>query len=249
MVKTLAIYNLKGGVGKTATAVNLAYLASRDGYRVLLWDLDPQAAASFYFRLRPKVDHSARSDSTAQSSAPGAITSTNYPQLDFLPADFSQRDLDLELPDFAQLNKYLRHQVSRFADYDFVFLDCAPSISRVAENVFHAADALLIPLIPTHLSLRTYDHVCKFCAAREYPTAVRWPFFSMVDRRRRLHRELVSEFVISHPEVLSSYIPYASEVEKMGVHRAPVPEYARNSGPARAFAALWQKVKQRCANS
>ncbi len=54
-MKIFATYNIKGGVGKTATAVNLAYLAARDGYRVLLWDLDPQAAASFLFRIRPRV--------------------------------------------------------------------------------------------------------------------------------------------------------------------------------------------------
>ena len=248
-MKTLALYNLKGGVGKTATAVNLAYLAARDGYRVLLWDLDPQAAACFYFRLKPRATQPPRDGPAKRPGSPGAVMTTNYPQLDFLPADFSHRNLDLELPDVLQLQHYLRKQLPKVAAYDFVFLDCAPSISRVSENVFHAAVALLMPLIPTHLSLRTYDHVTKFCAAQDYATAERWPFFSMVDRRKRLHRQLVTDFVHAHPEVLRAYIPYASEVQKMGSHRAPIPEYARSSGPARAFMALWQIVKERCTNS
>jgi len=54
-MRIFATYNIKGGVGKTATAVNLGYLAAKDGYRVLLWDLDPQGAASFLFRIKPRV--------------------------------------------------------------------------------------------------------------------------------------------------------------------------------------------------
>ena len=95
-MKIYATYNIKGGVGKTATAVNLAYLAARDGYRVLLWDLDPQAAATFLFRVRPRVKGGGKA--LIQGTRPGgAIKGTDFDGLDLLPADFTYRNLDLLL--------------------------------------------------------------------------------------------------------------------------------------------------------
>lgn len=242
-MKTLALYNLKGGVGKTAAAVNLAYLAARGGLRTLLWDLDPQAAATYYFRVRPGVKGGEKLI-RKRKRALKSIKVTDYERLELLPGDFALRHLDAGLREHERPTARLGALLATLAgDYDYVFLDCPPSISMLSENVFECADALLIPLIPTELSLRAYDQVTGFLASRERARAVARPFFSMVDRRRRLHRETVTDFVRTHPEVLRTYIPYASEVERMGVHRAPVPCYAASSMPARAFEALWEGVR------
>ena len=94
-MKIFATYNIKGGVGKTATAVNLAYLAARDGYRVLLWDLDPQGAASFLFRVRPRVKGGGKALIQGTRPVDDAIKGTDFDDLDLLPADFTYRNLDL----------------------------------------------------------------------------------------------------------------------------------------------------------
>jgi chromosome partitioning protein len=243
-MKVIAIYNLKGGVGKTAAAVNLSYLAARQGYRTLVWDLDAQGAASFYFRIQPKRNRDMSSLLNKKKSLGKALRATDFDGLDLIPADFSYRNLDLALSDYK--NSRLRRQLGQLEnEYDLAFLDCAPSMSVVAENVFNMAGVILVPLIPTHLSLRAFDQLLRFRKDHLAKGGIVLPFFSMVDRRKRLHRDLIVEFATDHPEVLHSYIPYASQVERMGDQRAPVNAFADASAGGRAFKALWSALRDR----
>ena len=93
----LATYNIKGGVGKTSAAVNLAYLAAQDGARTLLWDLDPQGASTYLFRVKPKVKGGGHALVRGKRDISTPIKGTDIERLDLLPADFSYRHLDLEL--------------------------------------------------------------------------------------------------------------------------------------------------------
>ena len=96
-MKILATYNIKGGVGKTASAVNLAWMAARDGIPTLVWDLDPQAAATYYFRIKPKIKGGGRGLVSGKHALEDLIKGTDFEGLDLLPADFSYRHLDLLL--------------------------------------------------------------------------------------------------------------------------------------------------------
>ena len=238
-----ATYNIKGGVGKTAAAVNLAHCASRAGYRTLLWDLDPQGAAGYYYRIeRATSDDPARLIDKKRDLRE-TIRGTDYPLLDLLPADLGQRNLDLALNELKKPTKRLEKLLAPLAeDYDLAILDCAPHLSRVSENVFDVADWLLVPVIPTPLSVRAYRQLRDFAGAEGLALDKLLPFFSMVDRRRQLHCELVSAFAAEHPEVLRSFIPYTSLIEKMGEQRAPILAFAASSPGARAFVALWQAL-------
>jgi len=233
-MRILATYNIKGGVGKTAAAVNLAHAASQEGRRVLLWDLDPQGASSYYFRIKARVKGGTAALLKKKNRLQQAIKATDYERLDLIPADFSYRNLDLALDDRnasrRRLDKLL-HGLD--GDYDLILLDCPPSVSMLSENVLHAADALLVPLIPTNLSLRAYKQLRRFCREMAQKGTRLLPFFSMVDRRRKLHREVVTDFAHRHDNLLRSYIPYSSIVEQMGAHRAPVTDFAPRSEPAR----------------
>ena len=244
-MKILATYNIKGGVGKTATAVNLAYLASREGARTLIWDLDPQGAATFYFRIKPRVKGYKKLLSL-QKSLDAVVKGTDFEQLDLVPADFAYRHMDLNLGTTTKKNpvNMLRKLMKPLAaEYDFLFLDCAPSISLVSENVFYAAHALLVPMIPTTLSLRTYDQLVQYLR-RSHLTEVKvLPFFSMADRRKRLHRELMEQLPKRRKGVLTTDIPYASQIELMGLHRRPLASYAPHSQAVRAYWKLWREVK------
>ena len=244
--RVLASYHLKGGVGKTAAAVNLAYSAARRGWRVLLWDLDPQAAATFYFRVEAGFKGGAKKLVSGKRELKDFIKATNYAGLDLMPADFSYRNLDLFLARRKKSDDRLRHLLEPVReDYDLLLLDCAPGISLVSENVFRAADALLMPLIPTFLSTRAYERLQRYFAKRSEITADLLPFFSMVDRRRNLHKEVMESFARAHPELLRAYIGYASMVELMGRFRAPLQTYAGSSEPARAFDSLWLEIESR----
>lgn len=244
--RVLACYHLKGGVGKTAAAVNLAYSAAARGRRVLIWDLDPQAAATFYYRIEPGIRGGAKKLVGGKRELQDFIKATNYPNLELMPADFSYRNLDLYLARRKRSGERLARLLDPVrAEYEWIILDCPPGISLVSENVFRAAQALLIPLIPTTLSTRAYELLQRWFAKRPELGVRLLPFFSMVDRRRKLHKEVLEGFGRDHPELLRTSIGYSSMVELMGRQRAPLQCFAASSEPARAFDALWDEIEAR----
>jgi len=241
----LATYNIKGGVGKTAAAVNLACLAAREGARTLIWDLDPQGAATFYFRVKPKIKGGGKGLVQKKHQVGELVKGTDYPHLDLLPADFSYRHLDIHLDDMRKPTRAL-HKILKplRGDYDYVILDCPPSISLVSEAVFETADFLLVPVIPTTLSLRTLEQIMTFGRKNDLLQMTVLPFFSMVDRRKKLHRDITANLQTEVPSILASEIPYSSDVEKMGVHRAALASFAPRSRSALAYEALWNEIRQ-----
>jgi cellulose biosynthesis protein BcsQ len=242
-MRIIGVYNIKGGVGKTATAVNLAYLSAQAGYRTLVWDLDPQGAASYYFRIKPRIKGGSRKMINGKRDLDDLIKGSDFELLDLLPADFSYRNMDLMLGETKSPVKQLMRLMRPLSqEYDRIFLDCPPSISLVSENIFRAADALLVPMIPTTLSLRTYDQLVGFLDGHQVTHVRRMPFFSMVDRRKRMHLDMMAQLPEVYPEMLNAYIPYASDVERMGVHRAPLGSYAPGSVAGRAYEGLWQEL-------
>jgi cellulose biosynthesis protein BcsQ len=245
-VKVLATYNIKGGVGKTATAVNLGYLAARDGYRVLLWDLDPQGAASFLFRVKPRVKGGGKALIRGERSMDDAIKGTDFDGLDLLPADFTYRNLDLVLDSAKQPAKRLASLLAPLRDeYDVIVLDCPPSISLLSESVLHAADLLLVPLIPTTLSVRTLDQLTGFVAGLNGHRPDILAFFSMLDRRKRLHTQILQELPAQRGDIATSAIPTLSLIEQMSLRRAPVTAFAPRTAAARQYRELWGEARER----
>jgi chromosome partitioning protein len=245
-VKIFASYNIKGGVGKTATAVNLSYLAARDGYQVLLWDLDPQGAASYLFRIKPRVKGGGKALIKGTKSVDAAIKGTDFGGLDLLPADFTYRNLDLLLDAAKRPERRLASLLAPLkAEYDAVFLDCPPSISLLSESVLHAADLLLVPLIPTTLSVRTLDQLTEFVGSFNGHQPDVLAFFSMIDRRKRLHTQIAQELPAARRSFATTVIPSASLIEQMSVHRAPVAAFAPRSQAARCYRELWLEVRER----
>jgi cellulose biosynthesis protein BcsQ len=249
-VKILALYNIKGGVGKTAGAVNLSYYAALAGYRTLVWDLDPQGAATFYFRIRPKVKGGGKKLLAKKNRLQKAIRASDFEGLDVVPADFSYRHLDLLLDAAEEPEKRFARLLATLADeYDLVFLDCAPSISRTSESVFAASDVLLIPTIPTPLSIRALEQIDGYLFRKGPEGLCARPFLSMVDRRKKLHRrgeELLAESGVELRRTgafLDAQIPYSSHVEQMGIQRAPLPSFAYHSRASRAYLDLWREIE------
>jgi chromosome partitioning protein len=238
----LAAYNIKGGVGKTSAAVNLAYLAAREGAPTLLWDLDPQGASSYLLRVKPKVKGGGRALVRGKTNPDERIKGTDYERLDLLPADFSYRHMDLHLEGAKRPQRQLAKVLAPLdAEYEYVFLDCPPSISLASESVFEAADALLIPLLPAYLSARTLDRIEEVAGAG----VKRLAFFSMVDSRKRMHRDVMERFAAERPEMLRTVVPLAADVERMGQARAPLEEFAPRGGAAVAFRELWKEIRDR----
>jgi chromosome partitioning protein len=241
----IAIYNLKGGVGKTSTVVNLAYLAAREGCRTLLWDLDPQGSTTFYYRIKPKVKGGAKKMVQGKRDLDPAIRGTDFANLDLLPSDFSYRQFDLTLDATKKPIRRLGRMLKPLKKaYDHLFLDCPTSLSTLSESVFFAADVLLIPVIPTTLSLRTLDQIRQHLKKRAPKPPRVLPFLCMVDRRKALHKATCAAYADGKEGFLTTVIPFASAVERMGLERAPLPSYDHRSRATRAFEALWDEVKE-----
>jgi len=243
-MSVVAIYNMKGGVGKSTTAVNLAYLAATSGARTLLWDLDAQAASSFAFRVHPQVEGFGKKSLQQIDTLTEAIKATDYDNLDLLPADFAYRKLDRFLHRLGRPDRDLAEVIEKLGrGYTHVLLDCPPGLSMLSENVFVAADVVLVPTIPTVLSLRTLARLVEHVGHRVKVAA----FLSMVDRRKALHRD-ISKWAMQYPELfLSAQVPYASVVEQMCVRRMPLALAAPQDAATTAFDTLWSDLGARLA--
>jgi chromosome partitioning protein len=246
-VIVVAVYNMKGGVGKSTAAVNLAYLAAASGAQTLLWDLDAQAASSFAFRVNPEVERFGKKSLRQIDTLTEAIKATDYDNLDLLPADFAYRNLDRFLERLGRPDRDLAAVLRKLGrGYTHVLLDCPAGLTALSENVFRAADLVLVPTIPTVLSLRTLARLVEHFGHRGERAKVN-AFLSMVDRRKALHRH-ISEWAAQYPEFfLSAQVPYASIVEQISVRRMPLAVVARQDAATTAFETLWAEVGARLA--
>ncbi|HLD54415.1 MAG TPA: AAA family ATPase [Sediminibacterium sp.] len=245
---TIALYNLKGGVGKTAATINLAYLSAKQGYKTLIWDLDPQGSSSFYLGAIASVKNEAKKILTGEMDLATAIQPSAYENLDIIPADLSARHADILLNEMKQSKKKISSILSTIKnEYDIVFLDCPPGISVLHDAVFAGVDWILMPNIPTTLSIRSFESVLNYFKENELDSSKLKCFFSMVDHRKNLHHEVINEFY-KDKLFFKSYIPYLSDVEKMGVHESPLETFAASSFAAQCYKDLWKEIKQRCIN-
>lgn len=243
----VALSSIKGGVGKTSAAVNLAALAGAAGFRTLLWDLDPQGAATYTMRVGSRAPGGARRLPRQRPGVRSAIAPTAWPLVDVIPADFSLRHLDLEL---AALGKPRRRIVQVLepvrSQYDVVFIDCPPGINLTVESILRATSVVLVPIVPSVLPLRSYDQLAAYVdAEKKLRKTEVLGFLSMVDRRKKRHRELLAQLPADRRGILPIGVPASVKVETMPVHRTPLVVDDHVSAPAIAYRQLWDEVQKR----
>ena len=246
-MKIIACYSNKGGVGKTATAVNLAHVLAASGKRTLLCDLDPQGASSFYFRVKPSKKLTETRFFKDVEKFTKSIRGSDFDDLDILPANMTFRDFDVFLARMRNSRSRLKKALEGVkADYDVILLDCPPNISTLSENVFRASDGIVVPVIPTTLSRRTFEQLEEFFRENDLPLKKLHGFFSMVQGVKSLHGDTIGDMGKAHGKrIMRAQVPFASEVERMGVHRAPVTATAPRSAAAQGYRALHDELMKR----
>jgi cellulose biosynthesis protein BcsQ len=245
-MKSVAVYSLKGGVGKTTIAVNLAWSAATlTNKRTLLWDLDPQAASSFLLDRQGEAERTDEAQAVfARDIAPAKlIRPTATEGLDLLPADASLRGLDRMLFGLGK-KKRLEKLLERLGrDYDRIVLDCPPGLTETSEQVLRAADLIIVPLVPTPLSQRALEEVVAFLDQHSIRKGALLPLYNMVDRRRGMHLAALE----ANPKW--PVVPMASAVEAMTARHQAVGAYAPRSPAAQALSGLWQAIERRLART
>ena len=241
-MSVVAIYSMKGGVGKSCTAVNLAWnSAVSSSRRTLLWDLDPQGAASFILK-GDNMEKDRAHAMIAGNVKPGKlIKATEIENLDLLAADVSLRSLDrlfFQISKKRHLGKLLK-EMSK--NYDRIILDCPPGLTETSEQVLRNADIVIVPTIPSPLSERALRDVQIFLNSAGKKHAPLLPVYTMVDRRRSIHNESLA----NKPKW--PVIPMSSAVEHMTKLRKPVGSFAPRSPAAQAYARIWRGIEKRLA--
>lgn len=245
-MEIVAVSNIKGGVGKTTTAVNLAYLAAASGRRTVVWDLDPQAAATYCLHGEPPEEIRAKRLVSGKSELTDFLAPTAYPDLYLVPADLSYRNFDLHLGERRHRTQRLLKMIRPLQEScEILVMDCPPGISLLSENVLRAADVVVVPMLPAPLSLRMLEQLLAFISQEGWTDVQVLPFFSMVDRRKSLHAQIVDEARARFPMLLATEVPYWSEIERMSVRRAPLPAYAPRSAAGQVYESLWREVATR----
>lgn len=242
-MSVIAVYSMKGGVGKTTLAVDLAWRCAAYGrHRTLLWDLDPQGGSGYLLGTDRPAGR--RSVSMFQRARPSRdlITETRYPGLWLLEADDSLRGLPLQFARLggrqrlATLASYLR------SDYGRIVLDCPPMLNEVSDQIIAAADVILMPLPASPLAARAFDMLREELARGHPRHPPILPVLSMYDARRKHHRTIRAGIAQRWP-----FVPASSIVERTALFRAPLDTFARSSAPALALQSLWLAVEDKLA--
>lgn len=239
---SIAVYSVKGGVGKSTIAASLAWCSAAISKRTtLLWDLDASGGGAFLFGVEAAQRAKAARAFKDDVELDGLLWSSGYDKLDVFPADASLRALDATLLKIGKKRR-LATLIERLgANYQRIVLDCPPVMNEVSAQMLRAVDAVIVPLTPSQLSLRALEQVRADLAQNHKRHPPMLPVLSMVDRRRASHRAAVE----AHPDW--PVIPMASAIEQMASRQAAIGAYAPSSPAAQAFNALWSGIERKLA--
>lgn len=254
MAKTVSIINQKGGVGKTTTAVNLSAAVGALGKKVLICDIDPQGNTTSGYGINKRAIQTAAYDVLINNEpAAAAILHTNFENVDIMPSDINLAGAEVEMIALEHRESRLKSALaSVWEQYDYVFLDCPPSLGLITINALCASDSFLVPIQCEYYALEGLAQLMTTVRQikRLYNPHIELEgvLLTMYDGRLNLTSQVVEEVKKFFPKkVYSTTIPRNVRLSEAPSFGEPVMYYDRNSKGAQSYAAFAEEFlkKQR----
>ena len=245
MGKIIAVVNQKGGVGKTTSAVNLAAAVGQRGKSVLLVDIDPQGNATSGMGLNKRELAKSSYDVIINGTpAKEVIKHTEFDGVDVLPANMNLAGAELELVDSSKRESNLKNALLLVkGEYDFIFMDCPPSLGLITLNALCAADTVLVPIQCEYYALEGLSQLISTIrqVKRLYNPMleIEGVLLTMYDCRLNLTQQVVDELKRFFPKkVYSTPIPRNVKLSEAPSYGQPVMYYDKRSTGAAAYGSL-----------
>jgi chromosome partitioning protein len=252
MGRVIAIANQKGGVGKTTTAINLSACLAEAGKRVLVIDIDPQGnTTSGLGVMKDDIEKTVYEVMLQEIGLPDAIIKNIFDNLDIVPSNVNLAGAEIDLIDFDNREYILKNEISKVKEqYDFIILDCPPSLSMLTVNAMTASDSVIVPIQCEYYALEGLTqliHTINLVKKQLNPALeLEGVVFTMYDSRTNLSLQVVENVKDNlNQTIYKTIIPRNIRLAEAPSHGLPINIYDSKSAGAESYRMLAQEVIDR----